>query len=63
MREIKVKIQSCTECPYCQYDGGYGGGYGAWTCEHQEGCVCVVEYERKNIAGIPEGCPLPEVDK
>jgi hypothetical protein len=34
-RILNLQINTCSECPYCQYDGSYGRSYDSgWDCEY-----------------------------
>jgi hypothetical protein len=68
MKKIELYINTCSECPYCQYDPNYGRSYDSgYDCYHKNGSGRLVndnywdklDYETKQKGiPIPSDCPL-----
>ena len=73
MRQINLIVSSCSECPYCQYDGNYGISYDSgYDCIHRNGNGRLVDdhnwdkldYETKQKGiPIPDNCPLEKIGR
>jgi hypothetical protein len=70
MKQIKLYVKTCSECPYCQYDSDYGRSYDSgYDCKHENGVGRIIDdwaLNKNNSWGkipIPSDCPLKEVDE
>ena len=74
MREIKITVKTCSECPYCEYDPNYGMSYDSgYDCKNS-GSRIIDDWEWSNTNNkkrlnltengipIPSDCPLEKVD-
>ncbi len=73
MKKLELYLNTCSECPYCQYDGNYGISYDSgYDCNHDKGSGRLVndnywdnlnpEIRQKGIP-IPSDCPLQDVGR
>ena len=68
MREINITVETCSECPYCEYDCDYGMSYDSGYDCNNSGETIVTDggMKRNNINSdnipIPEWCKLKIVD-
>lgn len=73
MKKIELIVNTCSECPYCEYDGHYGMSYDSgYDCKHDKGSGRLVndnywdhlspEIRQKGIP-IPSDCSLQDVGR
>lgn len=72
MKKINLIIDSCSRCPYCQYDPNYGMSYDSgYDCNHKGGTRIVDDWyynsdkakEYKSGIPVPDWCPLEDVTR
>ena len=76
MKKIELYVNTCNDCPYCQYDGNYGISYDSgYDCSHNNGGRIIDDYHWNNTNNpkrlnltheripIPDWCPLQDVGR